>query len=91
MELGDLSFDLPKARRVGDEEQHAAFFAVADGRAENRLEVERAAREKPRDVRHDAGMIAHAKIEDGGGVGGGWGLDCIHDLDMDRKRGSSLF
>lgn len=69
VEFFELAFDLVEARGVGDKEEHAAFRAVADGRAEDRVEVEGAAGEESGDVGHDAGMIADVEFEDHGRSG----------------------
>ena len=69
VEFFELAFDLFEARGVGDEEEHAAFGAVANGRAEDRVEIEGAAGEESGDVGHDAGMIADVEFEDHGRSG----------------------
>ena len=60
VESRKLAFDLSKARRVGDEKEQAAFGAVADRRATDRIQVEATADEETGDVRHGSGMVADA-------------------------------
>ena len=61
-----LAFDLSKARPVGDEKEQAAFGAVANGRATDRIQVEATADEETCDVRHGSRMVADEQVENDG-------------------------
>lgn len=71
VEPGELAFELLESRRSGDQEEHAAGGAVADGNAGEGVEIESAAGEEAGDVRERARVIAHAELEDDGRRAGG--------------------
>lgn len=64
VEFAELALDLIGPGLVRDEQQHAAGGTIVERDADDRLQIERAAREQAGDVGHRAGMIAHAEFED---------------------------
>ena len=89
MQFRELSLDLIETRFVGDEQPDAAGLAIGERRARNGFEIEGAAGEQTGDVRHRAGMVAHAELEHDGpaGVGGGGGSECRRGGEIQVRHG----
>jgi hypothetical protein len=68
VEFGELPLDLLEARLVANEQQDATGGAVVERDTSDCVEVEGAAGEKPRDVRHRARVVAHAKLKHHPGI-----------------------
>ena len=64
MQFLELTLDLFQPRLIGDEQQHRARAAIANGGAHDGLQIERATRKQTGDVRHRTRMITHPQLDD---------------------------